>query len=76
MQFAERTKIVAVIESKDYGSAGIDSDSIHMGRVHHVAFAFTFGALTGNSVLKFYQGASAGAKTTALAFKYRVTGAV
>ena len=33
---------------------------------------FLFGALTGNSILKVYSGASAGTKTTALAFSYRL----
>lgn len=37
-----------------------------------IALAFNFGALTGNSVLKLYAGATDAAKTTALAFRYRL----
>lgn len=71
--FSEEYQVIPVIESDDYGSAGKDSDSLNMGKLHHVALAFTFGALTGNSVLKFYSGATAGTKTTALAFSYRLS---
>lgn len=71
-RISEEKAVVTLIESKDYGSAGIDSDSINTGRVHSVSALFTFGALTGNSILKVYSGATAGAKTTALAFKYRL----
>jgi hypothetical protein len=72
MLLSEKFQFIPVIESADYGSAGEDGDSINMGKVHHVALAFSFGALTGNSVLKFYSGATAGTKTTALAFRYRL----
>lgn len=73
MLYSELNGLVHVIESKDYGSAGVDGDSVHMGRLHHIAMVLTFGAITGNSVLKFYQGATVGAKTTAIAFNYRTT---
>lgn len=75
MRVVENFACPTLIESKDYGSAGVDSDSVNMGRLHHLSALFTFGAITGNSILKVYSGATAGAKTTALAFKYRVTGA-
>jgi hypothetical protein len=72
MRISESFISVPLIESKDYGSAGIDSDSVHMGKLHALSALFLFGALTGNSVLKVYHGATAGAKTTAVAFKYRL----
>lgn len=72
MRVSESLKLVPMIESKDYGSAGIDSDSVNMGLVASIALCFLFGALTGDSVLKVYCGASAGTKTTAVAFQYRL----
>lgn len=66
--------IVYVVESKDYGSAGIDGDSIDMSKAHRATFVIQFGALTGNSILTLYSGATTGAKTTALAFSYRFSG--
>jgi hypothetical protein len=67
-------QMISVIEAKDYGSVGVDGDSINMALLRRIAFQFLFGAITGNSILKFYAGATAGAKTTALAFKYRFGG--
>lgn len=75
MRLSEEFANVHLIEPANYGSAGIDSDSVNMGRLNSLSAAFLFGALTGNSVLKVYSGASAGAKTTAQPFKYRVTAA-
>lgn len=66
---------IHMIESKDYGSAGIDSDSVDMSLLSRISVALSFGAITGNSILKVYAGATAGAKTTALAFNYRFAGA-
>lgn len=75
MLYSELNKIATIIEPANYGSAGIVGDSIHMGRVHHVAFLITFGALTGNSILSFYEGAAVATKTTQVAFSYRLAGA-
>jgi hypothetical protein len=74
MRITEQLKFIPVIESKDYGGAGIDGDSINMALLHQVAFAMEFGAITGDSVLKFYAGATAGTKTTALAYQYKLGG--
>lgn len=74
MRLSESHIIIPVVEAKDYGSAGIDFDSVHMGRLHSLSFAISFGALTGNSVLKVSTGATEGAKTTDIAFKYRFGG--
>jgi hypothetical protein len=74
MRVSESLQFIPVVEAKDYGSAGIDFDSVHMGRLHSLAVAISFGAITGNSILKVYCGATEGAKTTAIAFKYRFGG--
>jgi hypothetical protein len=70
MRASESLVFVPLIESKDYGSAGIDSDGVNMGKLHSLSAVFTFGAITGNSILKAYVGATA-TKTTAVAFRYR-----
>ena len=67
-------KLVHIIEAKDYGSAGIDGDSLDTSKIHRACFVIGFGAITGDSVLKFYAGATNGTKTTALAFNYRFGG--
>lgn len=72
MRASESFACVPLIEAKDYGSVGIDADSVNMGRLHSLTALLLFGAITGNSILKVYSGATAGAKTTALAFKYRL----
>lgn len=74
INLSEKYQFIPVIESKDYGGAGIDGDSINMGKVHGVALVFVFGAITGDSTLKVYSGASAGTKTTAETFYYRLGG--
>ncbi len=73
-RFSESLILIPVVEAKDYGSAGIDFDSVHLGRLHSLTFAINFGALTGNSVLKVSVGATEGAKTTDVAFNYRIGG--
>lgn len=75
MRLSEQYGIVPIIEPQDHQSAGIDGDSVKMEKYGHVIFIFVFGELTGNSVLKIYEGATAGAKTTALTFSYRYTSA-
>src|SRR5689334_23087212 len=74
MRLSESLIFIPVVEAKDYGSAGIDFDSVHMGRLHTLSIAINFGALTGNSVLKVSCGATEGTKTTDIAFKYRKGG--
>lgn len=71
---SERKILIPVLEPVD-AEAGIDGDSIHMGRLHLVSYALTFGAVTGDAVLKFYVGATAGTKTTAVAFTTRLSSA-
>lgn len=74
MRISESFQLIPVVEAKDYGSAGIDFDSVHMGRLRTLSVAINFGALTGNSILTVYGGATEGAKTTAMAFNYRFGG--
>jgi hypothetical protein len=70
-RYSERNILAVLAEPGDHNAAGIDLDSFHAGRIHEAAIAVLFGALTANSVLKVYVGATEGAKTTAIAFKYR-----
>ena len=74
MRISELFVPIPLIESKDYGSAGIDSDGVNLGQLHSMCAILTFGALTGNSILKVYGGVTA-AKTTAMAFSYRLSAA-
>lgn len=73
-RISESHQLLPLCEAKDYGSAGVDFDSVHMGRLHSLSVAIAMGAITGNSILIVYTGATEGAKTTAIAFKYRFGG--
>lgn len=75
MRLCERTKIVPIIEPEDHNASGVDGDSVSMENYSHVTFIFTFGELTGNSILYLYSGATAGTKTNAETFNYRYTSA-
>jgi len=75
MRLCEQFGIVPIIEPEDHQAAGIDGDSVKMENYGHVTFIFLFGELAGNSVLKIYEGATVGAKDTALTFSYRKTAA-
>ena len=66
---------IQLFESKDHGSAGIDSYSVNTALTNGFSAFINFGAVTGNSILTVYAGASQGAKTTAIAFKYRLSAA-
>lgn len=72
MRQSERLKIFALTESADVTTAGVDSDSINFGLIHEGCFALNFGNITGDDVLRVFVGATAGTKTTAVAFKYRL----
>jgi hypothetical protein len=75
MRFSEEFKVAALTESDDYTTNGVDSYSVNMGRVHNGCWLVNFGDVTGNDTLKVYVGASQGAKTTAVAFSYRLAAA-
>ena len=72
MRFSERYKIIPLTESADVTSSGVDSQSVHVGKVHEICFLLNFGAITANDTLKVYIGAATATKTTAVAFKYRL----
>lgn len=69
MNFASKFHLVPVINSADI-NAGVDGDSINMGKAHRCTFVLMFGALVGDAVLTVYSGATDGAKTSALTFAY------
>lgn len=73
-RISEQHIIIPMNEAKDTGSSGIDFDSVHMGRLHSLSVCIPMGAITGNSILTVNTGATEGAKTTAIAFKYRFGG--
>ncbi len=73
-RISESRIIIPLNEAKDTGSAGIDFDSVHMGRLHSLSVCIAMGAITGNSILKVACGATEGTKTTDIAFKYRFGG--
>ncbi len=69
MYLANRYKIIPVMNTANYND-GVDGDSINMAQGHRWTFVLTFGAITGNAVLTVNSGATAGAKTSPLTFKY------
>ena len=72
---SERSNIVFLIEPQDHQSAGMDGDSFHVGRIHSFAIFLQFGELGGDAVLTVNSGATAGTKTTAETFNYRLADA-
>jgi hypothetical protein len=74
MKLAENMKIVPVLALDTIGAGG-DFNSINMSKYHHCTFIITFGTLVGDGVLTINSGATDGAKTSALTFKYSRAGA-
>ena len=74
MRLTEEKGLVFVLKPAD-NQAGADGDSILMARAAHVTFLLNFGAITGDAVLKLYEGATDAAKTTAKTFTYRLSSA-
>ena len=72
MKISENFIVVPIYEPVDT-EAGLDGQSVNMGLLHSLCYALTFGAVTGDAVLKFYVGATDGTKTTAVAFAYRLS---
>lgn len=63
---------IPLLAPADYQAGSQDFDSINMGRLHKVDILIMLGAITGNDpVIKLYTGATAGTKTTEMAWKYR-----
>ena len=75
MRFSEEFGIVYGIKAAD-NQAGLDTDSINLGKGHNIVFLIAAGAITSDAVLKLYSGASDGTKTTAETFNYRLADAV
>lgn len=71
MRFSETYKIVPCCVSSDKTTNGVDTQSIHAGKVHELCYMLNFGAITSDDALKVYVGAATATKTTAIAFKYR-----
>ena len=75
MRFSERYKILPLTESANVGSSGVDSQAVHMGKLHLCCFLLNFGAIVADDVLKVFVSAATATKTTAVAFKYRLASA-
>lgn len=75
MRFSERFKIIPLTESADVTTAGVDTQGVHVGKLSEICFLLNFGAITADDALKVYVGATNAAKTTAIAFKYRLAAA-
>jgi hypothetical protein len=75
MRFSESYHPVYALKPADH-AAGVDFDSINLGLGHTLCFMIAFAALTGDAVLTVNSGATAGTKTTAETFNYRLADAV
>lgn len=65
---------IPLLKPADYQAGSQDFDSINMGLLRKVDILIQLGAITGDGPwFKLYSGATAGAKTTELAFKYRLS---
>jgi hypothetical protein len=74
MNLAERMKIIPLLTSANIG-ASTDLDSINAANAHKITFIFTCGSCTGDVTFSFNSGATNGAKTNAIPFKYGLGGA-
>lgn len=74
MRLLEKEGVVPVIEPADH-QAGITGDSFTLAKAAAATLLLSFGAITGDAVLTLHSGATAGAQTTALPFRYRLSGA-
>lgn len=75
MNLAKLLKFVPILNTADYNN-GVDGDSINMAKGLRVTIILMFGAITGDAILKLFSGATDGAKTSALTFKYAVGSAI
>jgi len=73
--YSENHNIVYSLKPGDH-QAGVDGDSVKFGGMERVVFMIQMAALTGSAILKFFSGATAGTKTTALTFRFRLADAV
>lgn len=73
MNFSETFHLVPGLKSADHTAAS-DSDSINMGLVESLAALIQFGDMSvGSPIVKVYSGATAGTKTTAETFRYKLS---
>ena len=70
MRFSELFGIVYALKPADH-AAGVDCDSINLGKGHNLIFFILANAITGDSLLTLNSGATNGTKTTAETFNYR-----
>lgn len=73
VKLTEDNHLIYVLKPADH-QAGAVGDSFQMTD-GHAAFVVQFAAVTGDAVLTVSKGATAGTKTTALTFRYRLTSA-
>jgi hypothetical protein len=76
MRLLDKFAVIPIIEAKDYGSAGVTSDSFKMDKGASVSLLFSFGAITGHSTLVISSGLTLAAITTGIAFRYRLATSV
>ena len=75
MNFAERFKIVPMGQALDMSSTVV-TDAVNCKDMHHATLIFSFDVLgTASSVLTVHSGATAGAMTSDLTFRYAFGGA-
>lgn len=68
-------QIIPLLVPADYQAGSQDFDSVNMGKLNAITILIMLGAITGNNpVIKLYSGATAGTKTTELAWKYTLSG--
>lgn len=74
MRDPQAAHYVPVLEPEDH-NAGVDGDSINIGKGQSITFCILFGELTGDAILTINSGATAGTKTTAETFHFAATAA-
>lgn len=73
-RLTEDVGIIPMYEAKDW-AAGADSETVELSKGATLDIILNTGVLTVPGALSLFSGATAGAKTTALPFTYRITGA-
>lgn len=69
---SEKAHVIYVLKPGDY-QAGVDGDSFSMKHSALANIILATAVLTGDSVLKIFEGATVGTKTTAKTFRYRLS---
>lgn len=72
MRLTDEKGTVYILKPGDH-QAGVDGDSFTMKGAAHATILLQMGALTGDAVLKLFEGASDGVKTTPKTFTYRLS---